>query len=90
MKKQNQSRPSAGNPKSEYLNPKQVKEDTVLKKQSQFVPGQNSTTSYLKGDYENNLASGTNENKANQTQLQRDLQQVKQLRGRIATAVRAM
>jgi len=35
-KKQNQSRPSAGNPKSEYLNPKRVKEDTDLKKQSQF------------------------------------------------------
>jgi len=36
LKKQNQSQPSAGNPKSEYLNPKRVKEDTVLKKQSQF------------------------------------------------------
>ena len=37
LKKQNQSRPSVGNPKSEYLNPKQrhVVEPN-LKKQSQF------------------------------------------------------
>jgi|GEM_PF-493139 len=35
LKKQNQSRPSAGNPKSEYLNPKQVKKDAILKKQNQ-------------------------------------------------------
>jgi hypothetical protein len=37
LKKQNQSQPSAGNPKSEYLNPKRVKEDTDLKKQSQLA-----------------------------------------------------
>ncbi|MHC4207768.1 MAG: hypothetical protein ACYSTT_24195, partial [Planctomycetota bacterium] len=35
LKKQNQNRPSAGNSKYEYLNPKQV-ERVSLKKQSQF------------------------------------------------------
>ena len=67
-KKQNQSRPSAGNPKSEYLNPKRVKEDTVLKKQSQSEPGQNGVTSYVKGDYDNIPAGGADENKAKQSQ----------------------
>jgi hypothetical protein len=65
-------------------------ENGELKKQSQSVPGQNGATSYLKGDYDNNSANETEENKPNQSQLQRDLQQVVQLRGRIATAVRAM
>ena len=36
-----------------------------LKKQSQFVPGQNGATSYLKGDYGNKPAHGVEENKAN-------------------------
>ena len=34
-----------------------------LKKQSQFVPGQNGATSYLKGDYDNNPAFRVEENK---------------------------
>jgi len=66
LKKQNQSQSLAGNTKSEYLNPKRVKEDTVLKKQSQFVPGQNDTTSCKKGDYDKILPRGAQENKANQ------------------------
>jgi hypothetical protein len=61
---------------------------TDLKKQSQSVPGQNGATSYLKGDYGNNSLAGENKNKANQSQLQREIQHVKRLRGRIATAVR--
>ena len=60
-----------------------------LKKQSQFVPGLNGATSYLKGDYDKMPAAGEDENKANQTQLQKDLQHVKGLRGQIATAIRA-
>jgi len=40
-----------------------------LKKQSQYVPGQNGTTSYSKGDYDNMPVHGTEENKANQTQI---------------------
>ena len=63
---------------------------TDLKKQTQFVPGQNGATSFEKGDYDNNSPAGDEENKANQSQFKRDLQQVIQLRGRIATAVRAM
>jgi hypothetical protein len=69
LKKQNQSPPSAGNPKSEYLNPKRVKEDTDLKKQSQFVPGQNDATSYVKGDYDNYQAGEGEQNKAIQSQF---------------------
>ena len=38
---------------------------TILKKQSQFVPGQNGATSYLKGDYDNKPACEADENKAN-------------------------
>jgi len=41
LKKQTQSRPSDGNPKSEYLNPKQVKKDAILKKQTQFAVERN-------------------------------------------------
>jgi hypothetical protein len=41
-----------------------------LKKQSQFVPGQNVATSCLKVDYENKQAIGADENKAKQTQFQ--------------------
>jgi hypothetical protein len=37
------------------------------KKQSQFVPGQNGATSYIKGDYDNNSPAGDEENKAKQT-----------------------
>ena len=70
LEKQNQSLPSPGNlchryPKSEYLNPKRVKEDTVLKKQSQSVPGQMGATPYLEGDYGNKPAGPIEENKAN-------------------------
>jgi len=68
LKKQSQNRPSAGNPKSEYLNPKRVKEDTVLKKQTQSVPDLMSATSYEKGDYDNMPAGGVEENKAKQSQ----------------------
>jgi hypothetical protein len=65
LKKQSQSRPSVGNPKSEYLNPKQVKENTILKKQSRSVPVQNGTTSYLGGDYDKIPLCGVQGNKAN-------------------------
>jgi len=41
-----------------------------LKKQSQFVPGQNGATSYTKGDYNKIPLCGAQENKANQTQFQ--------------------
>jgi len=41
-----------------------------LKKQSQFVPGLNGATSYMKGDYDNNSPAGSEENKAKQTQIQ--------------------
>jgi hypothetical protein len=69
-------------------------ENGELKKQSQSVPGQNGATSYMKGDYDNNSPADDDENKANlslreQSQLQRELQHVKRLRGRIATAIRA-
>jgi hypothetical protein len=40
-----------------------------LKKQSQFVPGQNGATSCVKGDYDNKLAGGDDKNKAKQSQL---------------------
>src|SRR4030042_385962 len=69
LKKQSQSRPSAGNPKPGYLNPKQVEKDAILKKQSQFVPGLSNATSYLKGDYDKIPAGGGEENKAKQSQL---------------------
>jgi hypothetical protein len=39
--------------------------DSVLKKQSQFVPGLIGATFYLKGDYDNSIASVTIENKPN-------------------------
>jgi hypothetical protein len=42
---------------------------TDLKKQTQFVPGQNSAKSFLKSDYDKNTAGSTNENKANLTQF---------------------
>ena len=67
-KKQNQSRPSAGNPKSEYLNPKRVKEDTVLKKQTQFAPAMIGLTPFVKGFYGIKSAVGGEENKAKQSQ----------------------
>ena len=51
LKKQNQNRPLAGNPKYEALNPKQV-ERIHLKKQSQFSGEQISVKSYMKGYYE--------------------------------------
>jgi hypothetical protein len=42
----------AGNPKSEYLNPKQWNlTEPKLKKQSQFADEQINVTSYLKGSY---------------------------------------
>ena len=40
-----------------------------LKKQSQFVPGQNGATSFVKGDYDNKPAGGADENKAKQSQF---------------------
>jgi hypothetical protein len=90
LKKQNQSQPSAGNPKSEYLNPKQVKKDTDLKKQSQLSVANISANSLEKGDYDNNSPAGDKGNKANRNRLQRDIQQVIQLRGQIATAIQAL
>jgi len=65
VKKQNQSRPSAGIPKSEYLNPKRVKKDAILKKQSQFVPGTGNVKPFMETDYNNSPACGAEENKAN-------------------------
>jgi hypothetical protein len=50
-------RPSAGNPKRV--------ERAGLKKQSQFVPGQNEARSYEKGAYGIESAAGGEENKAN-------------------------
>jgi hypothetical protein len=40
-----------------------------LKKQTQFVQGQNAAMSYIKRDYDNILACETEENKANQSQF---------------------
>ena len=40
-----------------------------LKKQTQFVPGQNGATSFMKGDYVNIPAGRTEENKAKQSQF---------------------
>jgi len=45
---------------------------TDLKKQSQFVPGINGATSYMKGDYDNNPVNGIEENKPKQSQPQWD------------------
>jgi hypothetical protein len=54
LKKQNQSRPLAGNPKSEYLNPKRF-DGCVLKKQSQFLTEANALkVNYDKEIRENN------------------------------------
>jgi hypothetical protein len=39
-----------------------------LKKQSQFVPGLNGATSYMKGDYDKIPLRGARKNKANQSQ----------------------
>ena len=66
-----------------------AEKNSYLKKQSQYVPGQNSTKSLEKGDYDKTPSCGTQENKAKQIQFQRDLQHVKRLRGQIATAIRA-
>ena len=64
------SRPVAGNPKSEYLNPKRRHViDTFLKKQSQFAGEQIGVKSYLKGCYGNNPPCGLQKNKANQSQF---------------------
>jgi hypothetical protein len=80
LKKQNQSRPSAGNlchrySKSEYLNPKRVNEDTVLKKQSQLPVAHIGATPFVKRDYDKTTLRGAQENKPNlslrnQNQLQ--------------------
>ena len=43
---------------------------TDLKKQSQYVPGQNGAKSYLKGDYDKNSPAGEEQNKPNQSQFQ--------------------
>jgi hypothetical protein len=64
LKKQNQSRPSAGNPNSEYLNPKRVNEDTDMKKQSQLSVANISARSYTKGDYDKIPLRRAQENKA--------------------------
>ena len=58
-----------------------AEKNSDLKKQSQFVPSLNGATSYLKGDYGNNSLAGGDENKAKQSQFQRDLQVAKRLRG---------
>jgi len=68
LKKQNQNRPSAGNPKHETRNPKRV-EMVHLKKQSQFAPELMGTTSFMQGAYGNNPAGGDEENKAKQSQF---------------------
>jgi len=41
-----------------------------LKKQSQFTPGQNGATTYVKGEYDNKPVRRIDENKANQSQSQ--------------------
>ena len=64
-----QSQPSAGIPKSEYLNLERVKEDTVLKKQSQFSVAQNGAKSLIKRYYDNKPASRIKENKAKRSQF---------------------
>jgi hypothetical protein len=74
LKKQNQSRPSAGNlchrySNSEYLNPKRVKENTVLKKQTQLSVANINATSLEKGDYGIIPLCGAQENKAKQSQF---------------------
>ena len=66
-----------------------VEKNSDLKKQSQFVPGLNGATSFEKGDYDKIPSCRTQENKAKQSQFQKDLQHVKSLRGQIVTAIRA-
>jgi hypothetical protein len=65
LKKQTQSRPSAGSSKSEYLNPKQVEKEAILKKQSQFPTDDIATSLYAEEAYGNNPADEAEENKAN-------------------------
>jgi len=60
-----------------------------LKKQSQFVPGLNGATSYIKGDYDKITGRSDDENKAKQSQLQTDKRLNESVRGQIATAIRA-
>ena len=67
LKKQNQNRPSAGNPKHETRNPKRV-EMVHLKKQSQIAAAHLGAKPLIKGDYNNNPACGDEENKPNQSQ----------------------
>ena len=62
-------RPSAGNPKSEYLNPKRVKEDANLKKQSQFSVAHINVNSLEKGDYDKIPLCVAKENKPKQSQF---------------------
>jgi len=63
LKKQNQNRPSAGNPKHETRNPKRV-EMVHLKKQTQFAAAQFVAKPCMQGAYGNNSAGGAEENKA--------------------------
>jgi len=63
LKKQNQNRPSAGNPKHETRNPKRV-EMVHLKKQSQFAAAHLAAKPCMQGDYDKMPAGGAEENKA--------------------------
>jgi len=67
LKKQNQNRPSAGNPKHETRNPKRV-EMVHLKKQSQFAAAHLAAKPCMQGDYDKIPAGGAEENKAKQSQ----------------------
>ena len=70
LKKQSQSRPSAGSSKSEYLNPKQVEKEANLKKQSQFAVDDIAASLCAEDGYGDISAGETGENKAKRTQFQ--------------------
>ena len=54
-------------PAPEPSPPAEKKDD--LKKQSQFVPGENDAKSFVKGDYDKMSANSDDENKANLSQF---------------------
>ena len=72
LKKQTQNRPLAGNSKHETRNPKRV-EKVHLKKQTQFLKGQNDVKSVLTMDYGEFDGPGQRENKAKQSQFCRSV-----------------
>jgi hypothetical protein len=67
LKKQSQSRPSAGSSKAEYLNPKQVEKETILKKQTQFAEAELNASLYAEDGYDEIPAGNVEENEAEQT-----------------------